>query len=119
MSYDIDYVDDEGDYFVLDKPHKEGGTFVLDGTRDTCLNVTYNYSWYYYHYVDKEKGIRWLYGKRGRECIERLRKAIEPFEDQELYIHNYWLATPGNCIKPLWIFLAWCEKWPNGIFKGD
>jgi len=118
MSYDIDYQDEKGKYFELEEAHEEGGTFVVGGTKETSLNVSYNYSWYYYRFLDEEKGIRWLYGKKGRDCIERLKKAIEPFKDTPTF-EDYWADTPGNCVKPLKIFLSWCEKFPEGVFDGD
>jgi len=118
MSYDIDYTNPEGDKYVLDVPLSEGGTQEMNGNTDTWLNVTYNYAWYYYQFLDKEKGIRWLYGKKGKDCIERIKEAIEPFKDHPTY-RDYWACTPGNCVKPLKIFLEWCEKHPEGEFSGD
>lgn len=117
MSYDIDYLDEGGKYFELGKPMEEGGTYGV-GNTNTELNITYNYSWYYYHFLDKEKGIRWLYGKKGKECIARLGKAIKHFEGEPTY-KNYWADTPGNCVKPLKILLSWCKNFPEGTFSGD
>jgi hypothetical protein len=118
MSYDICYKDKEGRYFELDLAHEEGGTYPIGGTKNTQLNVTYNYSWYYYLFLDKSKGIRWLYGRKGKDCINRLEKAIKEFKDKPLH-KDYWADTPGNCVKPLKIFLEWCNKFPEGIFSGD
>lgn len=39
------------------------------GKEYSSVNITYNYSWFYYHFLDKEKGIQWLYGKKGKDCI--------------------------------------------------
>ena len=119
MSYDIEYKNQESNNFVLDEPIQEGGTQVLGGNPDSWMNVTYNYSWYFYQFLDKKEGIRWLYGKKGKDCIERLKKAIKPFEEDQPYEKDYWANTPGNCVRPLKIFLSWCEKWPEGVFEGD
>jgi len=119
MSYSIKYTNEKGECFKLDKKHTEGGTYVDGGTYDTELNITYNYSWYYYLFLDKEKGIRWLYGKKGKDCIEKLNQAIEPFKEELPYEHDYWANTPGNCVKPLRILLSWAEQFPEGVFSGD
>ena len=47
MSYDVDYLDENGNMFELDEPMREGGTQLVGGNTQTWLNVTYNYSWYY------------------------------------------------------------------------
>jgi len=118
MSYDIDLLDNSGKHFQLGEPHEEGGTYQVGGTKDTTLNITYNYGWYYYEYLDKEKGIRWLYGRKGKDCIERLKAAIKHFENEPVHT-DYWANTPGNCIRPLKTLLRWCEQFPEGTFKGD
>ena len=74
MSYDI-YLRD-GDETVQVPVHSEGGTYVLGGTTEGHLNLTYNYSPHYREHIDPEKGIRWLYGKRAGDTIERLESAI-------------------------------------------
>lgn len=118
MSYDIYYEDLEGKQFQIE-PLQEGGTQQLGGNTETWLNVTYNYSWYYYKHLDSEKGIRWLYGRHGSDCVKKLEEAIEPFKDHKPYDSDYWADTPGNCIRPLKIFLDWVKRFPEGVFRGD
>jgi len=117
MSYDLDYKDNKGNLFDLGEVMEEGGTYAVGNTK-TTLNITYNYSWYYYMFLDKENGIRWLHGKKGKNCINKLKKAIKPFKNEKPY-GDYWAQTPGNCVKPLKILLNWCEKFPEGVFDGD
>jgi len=119
MSYNIKLKDENGKLFTLNEPLEEGGTQKLGGNTKTWFNVTYNYAWYYYMFLDKEKGIRWLYGKKAKDCIERLEKAIEPFKDVSPYKRDYWVPVSGNCVHPLKIFLEWCKKFPEGVFDGD
>lgn len=119
MSYDINYINKKGELYKLEEPMQEGGTQELGGNTESWLNVTYNYSWYYHIFLDKEQGIRWLYEKNGSEYIERLEKAIQPLARHKPYANDYWAETPGNCIQPLRMFLSWCKKWPEGIFQGD
>lgn len=84
MSYDINLIDLAGGVVQVAR-HEEGGTYALGGTTDASLNVTWNYAPYFYAHLDKERGIRWLYGKTGGECIERLESAIDAIKaDEEL-----------------------------------
>lgn len=119
MSYDIELLDKNKKMYLLDKPLEEGGTHEWGGNMETCLNITYNYGWYYYMFLSKTKGIRWLYGKKAKNCTKRLKEAIKPCIDCQPYERDYWASTPGNCIKPLKIFLIWCKKYPEGTFEGD
>lgn len=118
MSHDINYTDESGKYFILDETMEEGGTYAI-GNKNSCLNVTYNYSWFYYAFLDKEKGIRWLYGKKGKECITRLKELLNKFPNTTPYKEDYWVNCLGNCMQPIKIFYKWCEQYPEGIFNGD
>ena len=83
MSYDIDFKDPEtGECFEI-APHQEGGTIQVGGCSTTKLNVTYNYGFFFQHFLDKRKGIRWLYGKTGAEVVQRLEKAVGILGTQE------------------------------------
>ena len=92
MSYSIEYCTKES-YNNLDQRElvkvapfeAEGGTVraeIVNGVlvpakiTECDLNITYNYSKYYYEHIDSELGIRWIYGKTGAEVKERLEKAI-------------------------------------------
>jgi len=116
MIYAIDLRDNEGNLYPLDEPLCEGGTQELGGNTETWLNVTYNYAWYFHRYLDRDQGIRWLYGKQAKDCVDRLKKAIEPFSSHKPYDRDYWADTPGNCVQPLRILLGWCKKFPEGVF---
>ena len=74
MSYGIELQKDgEAVHVSL---HEEGGTYVLGGKEEAALNITYNYSPHYHEHLDKEKGLRWLYGKTGEETELRLVTAV-------------------------------------------
>ena len=85
--------DNDGNVCVVDK-HEEGGTHVIGGTTTAWLNVTYNYSEFYYDALDKKKGIRWLYGKTGKECVARLHSAVRALGTVQ--DEDYWEPTSGN-----------------------
>ena len=116
MSYDIDPVGENGELVEVEK-HSEGGTHVLGGTTRASLNVTYNYAEFFYDTLDKERGIRWLYGKKASVCTQRLREAIGILgTDQDM---DYWAATQGNAGYALSILLKWSEQHPDAEFRGD
>ena len=74
MSYDI-YLTDSvtREPIELEEAHyMRGGTYVLSGTTEAWLNITYNYAdWYYRPGVFGEtadnKGIRTIYGLSGAD----------------------------------------------------
>ena len=101
MSYDISLKDPVTKKTIeLNEPHfMKGGTYAMGGTKELWLNITYNYSYYYYEATDKdprfahdevscyysdgtkgpvetEYGIRGIYGKTGAESIPMLEDMI-------------------------------------------
>jgi len=121
MSYDIDLKNKDGQVVSVDN-HEEGGTYCLGGTTEASLNVTYNYSPFYYHFLDRDEGLRWLYGKTGEEVVARLEKAIEelkPLGGDRQFVENYWAPTPGNASHALQILLSWAKQHPTATFSGD
>lgn len=119
MSYDI-YLNepDSGETIVFDKAHDiSGGTFVMGGSNEAWLNVTYNYGKFYYDHIDSEKGIRSLYGKTGKDAIPILEKSIKELGTE--INEDYWKATAGNAGAALQGLLAFAKMRPDGIFDGD
>lgn len=135
MSYDIELKDPvTKEVIEFDSPHQmRGGTYALNGTNEAWLNITYNYSiWYYRDDTFGEKGIRTIYGLSGAESIPVLKKAIagleasnEELSDEEIQkceeqgATGYWMPTRENAIKPLYQLLAMAQMRPDGIWEGD
>lgn len=120
MSYDISLCE-SGETCQV-KSHTEGGTYVLGGTNEADLNVTWNYSFFFYNFLDKGKGIRWLYGKSGAETIPRLEKAIKGLTGGfggGVYKEDYWAPTYGNARHALEILLDWAKQHPDAVWYGD
>jgi len=119
MSYDISLKEPESDEtIVFDQRHDiTGGTFAVGGTDEAWLNITYNYGKFYYKYIDPEKGIRFLYGKTGKESIPLLEKAIKKLGTEKN--DDYWKATAGNAGIALQGLLVFAKMRPDGIFGGD
>lgn len=135
MSYDISLRDPvSNEVLEMDSPHMmAGGTYAVGGTTEMWLNVTYNYSrWYYKEYAFGEKGIRSIYGLSGAESIPVLKKAISglestdddlSYEEQKDFVEygasGYWLPTKENALKPLYQLLAMAQMRPDGVWEGD
>lgn len=116
MSYDLDLVDkDTGRTIILDHKHDlRGGTYVMGGTREATLNVTYNYSNILYR-IFPEKGIRILEGLSGRESIPFLSSGI--LELKTDYDEDYWKPTEGNVRLALEDLRKLAELAPDGIWR--
>lgn len=117
MSYDISMNHKDGNVCQVPK-HTEGGTIAVGGTTDAEMTITYNYSWFYYKFLDKNEGIRWLYGKTGHEVTHRLSEAVNELGTNK-YSKDYWADTPGNAGAALKVLLDWSVMTPDGIFYGD
>lgn len=124
-----------------------GGTYCAP-TGDTImehdlfLNITYNFAWYLYKTIDEDLGVRWIYGKKGKDVIERLGQAKakceemaeeeaknkciisetwgadEPY-DEERVSHDYWYPCARHAADAIsgLIFLAVIA--PDFTFSGD
>lgn len=63
------------------------GELVPDTITDAKINITYNYRSFYYKYLNREKGIRWLYDKTGETVLPKLK---------ELFVRLMFLAANWN-----------------------
>ena len=119
MSYDINLIDPitKDRLTVENKHHITGGNYQVGGTNDLWLNITYNYSPFYYKLISEEKGIRAIYGLSGAESIPVLQKAINQLGDD--VSENYWEATEGNAKRALIGLLALAQLRPDGVWDGD
>lgn len=117
MGYDIQMVG-KNNHVLKVKPFSEGGTRRMDQPEtEAWVSVTYNYAKFYYSTIDSQKGIRWIYGKTGKECIERLKYSLSILGT--LKEDDYWTPTSGNAGCIIALLLSWCEQKPDGIFRGD
>lgn len=118
MSYDIELVDPVTKKVLeLDSPHHmHGGTYALGGTKEASLNITYNYSRYFYGVLG-EGGIRSIYGKTAADSIPILEKAISKLGDDAS--DDYWEPTEGNAKRSLIQLLTLAKMRPDGVWDGD
>lgn len=119
MSYDIQLCDPVSHKTLHTNTKHEigGGTQAIGGTTELWLNITYNYAKFFRETIDKDEGIRFLYGKTGAESIPILEKAISQLDDN--VDDDYWKATEGNAKRALCGLLAFAQLRPDGIWDGD
>jgi hypothetical protein len=114
MSYDIRLVDPvTKELLLLEQPHFiNGGTYAVGGTTELWLNITYNYSRYYYEATEgdpdfahdessankareivTEYGIRGIYGKSGAQSIPLLKRMIEKIKAKYQDANGEWITA--------------------------
>jgi hypothetical protein len=96
---------------------EEGGTYVLGGSDQAELNITYNYG-KIFHEVLGGGGISTLYGMTGTAAAPVLEAALAKIPD-EPPSDDYWASTPGNARKALGRLLVFARELPHGVFEGD
>ena len=110
MGWDVELCDENG--VVSVPPHNEGGIITLNRDNQYAdISVTWNYAPLYFEHIDKEKGFRWLNGKKAKDTITRLQAAIKKLGVNQ--DPDYWKSTPGNAGHILKIMLGWAKQYPN------
>jgi len=115
MSYWVTLYDEndaELTVFQSTQKREEGGTYVVDGTFDCTLNVTYNYGQHYRDAADFS--LKDLDGLIASDTIPVLEKLVEKLGT--VTSHDYWEATPGNAGHAINILLGWAREHPDGTW---
>lgn len=116
MGYDMKLMGEDGEVVQVER-HSEGGVHPIDGTTNAEISITYNYSKFYYDFLDEERGIRWIYDRPAGGCVDRMKSAIAvlgTYQDDD-----YWKSTPGNAGHILHVLAGWAKQHPNATFGGD
>lgn len=114
MSWDVELVDKDGATVEVDR-HTEGSVYVLGGTTEADLCITYNYSKFYYEALNEKEGLRWLHCKKAEDTIEALQMAISKLGTEQDE-NSYWNSTPGNAGYALNILLQWANEHPEATW---
>jgi len=109
MSYWV-YVQKDGATCDSAWSHSDGGTYVVGGTAEMALNVTYNYGKLLAEVLPG--GLRGLYGKEVKEALPLLKVGVEKLVGEPS--ENYWEACPGNARKVLERLVQWAQEAPAG-----
>ena len=120
MSYSIALIRDNKPCEVT--CHQEGSNIAIGGSTEATIDITWNYSFFFYNFLDSRKGIRWLYGKKAQRTIPRLEKAVEKLSGwigDGVYEKDYWAPTFGNARHALEVLLDWAKQNPDGVWEGD
>lgn len=118
MSYDISLVEPDGSIADLGSEAPCGGTHVMGGTTKAEFNITYNYAPLLYEYIDPLLGVRWLYGRSGRDTAPRLLEAVLAIPPSPPSI-DYWAPTPGNVRAAIKALLDMAIACPDAVWEGD
>ena len=137
MSYDFSLRDRvSGETVQLPFKHvMKGGMYQVDPETmqpvpiaEARLNITFNYSDYYYEATKGNKdfeidgdngGIKSLHGKTGLESIKMLDNMIKNIEKKHPNLetsNNYWDSCPGNAVKPLYQLKTMAELRPDAVW---
>lgn len=82
------------------------------------MTLTFNYSWFYYQFIDEDDGLRWLDGKIAAQTRSRLEEAIEELGTDEWERgEGYWAPTPGNAGSALQTLLQWANRHPEATWE--
>lgn len=130
MSYWV-YLTNSGNDPVNVPNHSEGGTYVLGGTDQAELNVTYNYSGHIssaFNYAAMklglsdselreitEQGLRYLQDKRAGEVMALLSVAAHYLGDKP--DADYWQPSAGNAGHALTVLAKWAILNPDAGFS--
>ena len=118
MSYYICLLDENEEVIKLDKPRvMRMGTMQMDGETEAHINITYNYGQIFRDTIDKDQGIRWLYGKKAKDTIDALITAMTRLKND--FSEDYWEATEGNAKLALVNLLELAWMYPEGVWEGD
>lgn len=118
MSYYICLLDENEEVIKLDKPKvMRMGTMQMDGETEAHINITYNYGQIFRDTIDKDQGIRWLYGKKAKDTIDALITAMTRLKND--FSEDYWEATEGNAKLALMNLLELAWMYPEGVWDGD
>lgn len=117
MSWDVALVKD-GAIVTVPRHSGEGGTYVLGGTTDAKLTITYNYGWVY-RAIELFEGslCDWLNGQRAGDMIPALAAAVARLGTGRS--PDYWAPTCGNAGHALSILLEWARLHPDAVFAVD
>ncbi len=102
------------------------------------LYTSYNYGWYFYKYLDKEHGIRYIYDKRGRDVLPFLIRMREQLQLSPTWTYNTcqcfdehgigwkrpdgktgWDTCLGNAYWFLDKIIQACIQYPHNKWNGD
>lgn len=118
MSYDIYLLNKNEEIIKLDTPKvMRTGNMQVGGEEEAHINITYNYGQIFRDTIDKEQGIRWLYGKKAKDTIDTLITAMTRLNND--FSEDYWEDTEGNAKLALMNLLELAWMHPEGVWDGD
>ena len=121
MSWWVSLRDAAGNVVSIEDSFEEGGTYILGGSTEADLNVTYNYGAHFETVFgskgleDPKRGIRTLIGMTGANAAPLLEKAVATLGTK--VSKDYWEPSEGNAGYALSILLRWARQHPGAVFE--
>lgn len=106
MTYWISLNDADGEPVEVEA-FAEGGTYMVGGSTEANLNVTYNYARLY--------NFRGLDGRRAADTVGEMKSAICSLGTNRS--DDYWEPSEGNAGYALSILLKWAEHYPDATWR--
>ena len=114
MGWDIRLENPDGTRPQVDR-HQAGSTIMIGGSTEAWMNLTYNYSPYYYTYFPEDKGLKWLNDKPAGATIEMMQTVLDKLGDAPS--DNYWESSAGNAGHALGILISWARQHPTAVWR--
>ena len=121
------YLEKDGQTVSVE-PFAEGGTYVMGGSTDAELNVTWNYGPRFVEAWDKEDfenrvvKLGW-HGTLHAMLHERVASETVPLLEQAIATlstdtdSDYWKATSGNAGHALSVLCQWAKEHPEATWR--
>jgi hypothetical protein len=118
MGVDLRLTRDGETVFV--EMHTEGSTYLVGGSTEADIAITYNYSKTYrraYEALELEyKGMCGMFENRvAGDCIPEFTAVVAYLGTEKS--QNYWDDTPGNAGHALSVVLGWCRQHPDALIE--
>lgn len=109
--------------------HTHGSIYVVGGTTDAEMSVTYNYSHLWPILLGRKPdsmtednpgyGLApWIHGKKAADCQRLFEEAIEKWKAQLPY-QDYWAPTIGNALAVIKVLHEWGTQYPDAVWVID
>lgn len=118
MSWWVYLEDEEGTVLAAPDGHAEGGTYVLGGTNECEVNVTYNDGRLLHGFGIHPDEFD---GKTGLDTQEPFDRAIKGLENtthgDECTKGDYWHSCPENVLRCVRLLRSWAHYHPKGVWR--
>ncbi len=113
MGWDISLINPDGGHPVV-ALHHAGSIITVGGSTSAWMNLTYNYSPFYYKLFPEDMDLKWIRAKKAGDTIEVMRAVLAKLGEETS--DSDWDPTSGNAGHALKTLKAWHEQHPDGLW---